>query len=98
MGDFNNPAEVRGEGYDMIQSSGWRDSYTEAYVKDNGITVHKKIAGWEGNTGGIRIDHLWHNRAYSVERSLVVCNGAWYPVVSDHFGVMTEYSEGCEKE
>ena len=96
MGDFNNPAEVRGEGYDLVQSSGWRDSYTEAYIKDNGITVYKNIAGWNDNTGGIRIDQIWHNREASVARSFVICNDAWYPTVSDHFGVFMEYSEGCE--
>ncbi|MBQ7923213.1 MAG: endonuclease/exonuclease/phosphatase family protein [Clostridia bacterium] len=96
MGDFNNPAEVRGEGYDLVQASGWRDSYTEAFVKDDGITVNHRIAGWEDHKDGIRIDQMWHSHPVSVTRSFVICSGAWYPVVSDHFGVMVEYNEGCE--
>lgn len=30
MGDFNNVAEVRGEGYDYMMSKGWNDLYTTA--------------------------------------------------------------------
>ena len=27
LGDFNSEANVRGEGYDLILSSGWQDTY-----------------------------------------------------------------------
>ncbi|MBE6568830.1 MAG: exodeoxyribonuclease III [Ruminococcaceae bacterium] len=98
MGDFNSPAEVRGKGYDLVRASGWRDSWENAYVRDDGITVYKNIAGWENNTGGIRVDQIWHNRDVRAERSFVICNDRWYPVISDHFGVIAEYNEGCETE
>ncbi len=93
MGDFNNPAHVRGEGYDMISTSGWRDTFKDAAVRDDGVTVAKVIDGWSERScthSGIRIDQIWCNRPRSIRSSQVVFNGANAPVVSDHFGVMIE--------
>ena len=94
MGDFNSPAEVRNEGYDMINSGGWYDSYTLARTRDNGITVGKVIDGWRdkvSGTGGMRIDQIWCSQKAEIASSEVIFNGANKPVVSDHYGVVAEY-------
>ena len=94
MGDFNSPAEVRNEGYDMINSSGWYDSYTRARTRDNGITVGKVIDGWRdkvSGTDGMRIDQIWCSQKAEIASSEVIFNGANKPVVSDHYGVVAEY-------
>lgn len=100
MGDFNSPAEVRGQGYDYILSNGWNDTYQMAQEKDSGITVEGVIDGWRelldesvGVPEGMRIDHIWCSQKVPVIRSQVVLNGENGPVVSDHFGVMIETEE-----
>lgn len=93
MGDFNNPAEVRGEGYDMILKSCWHDSFVLAEKKDSGITVGHVIDGWRDKlktSTGMRIDQIWCSDKPNVKSSAVVFNGTNYPVVSDHYGVMIE--------
>ncbi len=93
MGDFNNPAEVRGEGYDMITKSGWYDSYLFAKEKDDGITVDKIIDGWKDKaecTSGMRIDQIWCNQKPTVERSRVFFNGRNRKIISDHYGILIE--------
>ena len=94
MGDFNNPAQVQNEGYDLIKSDGWYDSYEFAKVKDGGITVKGKIDGWRDkgeNAGDMRIDQIWCNYRTEILDSQVIFNGINRPVVSDHYGVMIEY-------
>ncbi|MBQ7980433.1 MAG: endonuclease/exonuclease/phosphatase family protein [Oscillospiraceae bacterium] len=94
MGDFNSPAEVRNEGYDMMNGSGWYDSYTLAKTRDNGITVGKVIDGWRdkvSGTDGMRIDQIWCSQKAEIASSEVIFNGANKPVVSDHYGVAAEY-------
>ena len=94
MGDFNSPAEVRNEGYDMINGGGWYDSYTLAKTRDNGITVGKVIDGWRdkvSGTDGMRIDQIWCSQKAEIASSEVIFNGANKPVVSDHYGVVAEY-------
>lgn len=93
MGDFNNPAHVRSEGYDMVKFSGWNDTYELAAIKDTGITVREKIDGWNEETGkyGIRIDQIWCSEKIEIKSSQVVLDGKKYPVVSDHYGVEVEY-------
>ena len=94
MGDFNSPAEVRNEGYDMMNGGGWYDSYTLAKTKDNGITVGKVIDGWRdkvSGTDGMRIDQIWCSQKVEIVSSEVIFNGANKPVVSDHYGVAAEY-------
>ena len=39
MGDFNNNAYVKDEGYDYLIKNGLIDTYTLAQVKANGVTV-----------------------------------------------------------
>ena len=94
MGDFNSPAEVRNEGYDIINCGGWYDSYTRAKTRDNGITVGKVIDGWRdkvSGTDGMRIDQIWCSQKAEIASSEVIFNGANKPVVSDHYGVVAEY-------
>ncbi len=94
MGDFNSPAELRGEGYDLIKRSYWQDSYELAKVKDSGITVGRQIDGWHDKMSiadGVRIDQIWCNKMVVVTCSEVIFNGENYPVVSDHYGVMINY-------
>ncbi len=89
MGDFNNPAERRNEGYDLMSASGWQDSFLLAQKKDCGITVPQSIDGWrDTDTASMRIDQIWCNRRAEVWQSTVVFNGRNLPIVSDHFGVM----------
>lgn len=92
MGDFNAPAHVKGEGYQLVRESGWFDTYELARERDSGITVSGCIDGWRDGApeDGMRIDYIWVNRKVPVRRSLVLFNGARGPVVSDHFGVMAE--------
>ena len=99
LGDFNSPAEVRNEGYDLIESSGFFDTYQLACKKDEGITVKGVIDGWRDKLDtpdaieGMRIDHIWCNQKTAVHTSTVIFNGTKEPVVSDHFGVMIQVKE-----
>lgn len=90
MGDFNNVAEIREQGYDYMMSHGWYDLYTMAKQKDDGATVVKAIAGWANNSQPLRIDYIFSNRPVQAKSSTVVLNGKNGPVVSDHYGVAVE--------
>ncbi len=102
MGDFNNPAEVRHEGYDLIASSGFYDSYRLAKAKRGDVTVQGEIDGWRGKLNlksgielqkGLRIDQIWCNHPISVKQYQTVLDGTYGKVISDHFGVLTETAE-----
>ena len=95
MGDFNSQADVRGEGYDLVLKSGWKDTYLLAEEKDDGITVAEEIDGWreeDGRSGSTknekRLDYIFCNTPADVRSSNVICNEKNAPVVSDHYGVM----------
>lgn len=87
MGDFNNDALIRNEGYDYLLSKGLIDSYDIALEKDNGITVKGEIAGWEGKTENKRLDIIFTNTNFNVKRSNVIFNGINENIISDHYGV-----------
>lgn len=95
MGDFNSPAEVRGEGYDLVSGSHFYDSYELALKRDSGVTVGKIIDGWRDkiseNADGMRIDHIRCSKRVIVTSSEVLFNGKKYPIISDHYGVMINY-------
>ena len=92
MGDFNNVAEIRGEGYDYVVRKGWHDLYLSAEERDEGATVVKAIAGWENNKKPLRIDYIFSSKPVQVRSSTVVMNGKNGPVVSDHYGVAVDLS------
>ncbi len=97
MGDFNNCAEIRNEGYDLIKNSGWQDTFEIAREKDDGITVGTVIDGWKDkitDTNGMRIDFIWTNSENRIERTNVIFNGKNEPVISDHYGVMITVKGG----
>ncbi|MBC2579522.1 endonuclease/exonuclease/phosphatase family protein [Clostridium sp. DJ247] len=87
MGDFNNNAFIRGEGYDYLMEKGLKDTFTLAKEKDSGVTVKGKIAGWDLNKDDLRLDLILVNKDIDVEYSKVIFNGKNVPVVSDHYGV-----------
>lgn len=90
LGDFNNSATVRNEGYDYLLAQGLLDTYTLAIQKDIGFTVVDGIDGWKNNTESLRIDLILVSQNISVLSSKVVFDGQQTPVISDHFGVMIE--------
>ena len=95
MGDFNSPAEIRGEGYDYIEDAGWYDTYTRAAMRTGSVTVPGVIDGWRGPEArkarcGMRIDQVWCSMPLGIASSRVVFDGTDHPVVSDHYGVLVE--------
>lgn len=90
MGDFNNNAHIRNEGYDYLMSKGLEDTYVLAEEKDEGSTVEGEIAGWNGNKESLRIDLILMNKVLGVKTSRVIFNGQYKEVVSDHYGVEAE--------
>lgn len=92
LGDFNNPANRKQEGYDLITKN-WFDTYQLAEQKDNGITVAEAIDGWTDNQGGLRIDYVFARYPVETVSSTVIFNGINEPIVSDHFGVAVEIKD-----
>ena len=92
MGDFNNPADVRNEGYDLITNAGWQDPYAVAATRIGSATVPPAIAGWEGNEVPLRIDYIFSDQPQAVETYEVKFDGKKLPCVSDHYGVAVTYA------
>ena len=90
LGDFNNNANIRGEGYDYLMRYGLWDTYILAKEKDMGATVQGEIAGWQGNQLDLRIDLILASEKLEVQSSKVIFNGVYKEVVSDHYGVEVE--------
>ena len=91
MGDFNSPAGIAGEGYDMIRTLGWKYTWEAADKIDAGITVPGNIDGWRsGISAGMRLDYIFSRTPVRVHSSLTLMNGGNGPVISDHYAVMTE--------
>lgn len=91
MGDFNSPANVKKQGYDLITDSGWYDSYQLSKENDLGFTVSAAIDGWKDRitqTKAMRIDYIWCNKRIPINNSRVVFDNKNYDIVSDHYGVM----------
>lgn len=96
MGDFNAPAEVRGESYDRIAASGWHDCWLLAENPATGATIPGRIDGWHGQDAtpqGLRIDHIWCKPACAIRSASVVFDGRRQALVSDHYGVLAETSK-----
>src|SRR5690625_8498 len=96
MGDFNNEASVRGEGYNYILENGFHDSYQLAKRKDKGVTVKGNIAGWDDDAKDKRNDFIFVPEDVEVLSSHVIFNGINKHVIYDHFGieVVVEIYEG----
>lgn len=90
LGDFNNNANIREEGYDYLIEHGLWDTYTLAKEKDMGATVQGEISGWQGNKLDLRIDLILMSEKLEVAFSKVIFNGDHKEVISDHYGVEAE--------
>ena len=91
LGDTNNPAELRGEGYDRIICAGFYDSFRLARTRYGEETIRGEVDGWRGRAVGrdrFRVDQIFCNRRVSVPLYRTVFDGRDLPVVSDHFGVL----------
>lgn len=93
MGDFNNEAAVRDEGYDYMKETApqLQDAYVKAEEKIGSATVLNDIDGWEGHIDEKRIDYIFTDYPGSIQTSRVVFDGKNGPIVSDHFGVAVEF-------
>lgn len=97
LGDFNSPAQIRHEGYDLLLAKGWQDTYVLAEEKDAGVTVKGTIDGWrdklpeEELAKGLRLDYIWCSENITVKRSRCCCNDVNGRIISDHFGVEIEW-------
>ncbi len=92
MGDFNIPANANNEGYDLILSDGWHDTYTMAQDKDDGYTVKGSIDGWKDTKETLqRIDYIFTNKKTDITSSYTVFNGKNKEVISDHYGIIIEF-------
>ncbi len=103
MGDFNNDAGARGEGYDLVASNGFIDCFSVAQSKNGEETAVGVIDGWrdaETRRGKVRIDQIWCNRPIKVVSYETMFDGRATPPLSDHFGVWVEieYDEEGERE
>lgn len=89
MGDFNNPADIKGEGYEKVIHSNWYDTYILARKKDSGITVSGLIDGWKEHKSltQMRIDFIFTNKKIDIKNSKTIFTGKEEKVISDHFGV-----------
>ncbi|WP_368645349.1 endonuclease/exonuclease/phosphatase family protein [Alkalibacterium putridalgicola] len=95
MGDFNNEASIREEGYELVNVTApfLLDSYTEAMEKNGDATVISAIDGWNDHPDEKRIDYIFTDNRKRVDRYRVVFDGRNGPVVSDHFGIEAEITE-----
>ena len=92
MGDFNNPADVRNEGYDLMTNAGWQDASAVAATRIGSATVPPAIDGWVGNEVPLRIDYIFSDQPQAVETYEVKFDGKKLPCVSDHYGVAVTYA------
>ncbi|MBI6872195.1 endonuclease/exonuclease/phosphatase family protein [Clostridium aciditolerans] len=90
MGDFNNNAFIKREGYDYLIEKGLYDTFSIDKEKDSGITVKGNIDGWDQNKNDLRLDLILANKKVDVKYSKVIFNGINSMVVSDHYGVEVE--------
>ncbi len=89
-GDLNAPAANKGQGYDLVRSLGWIDTFAETTDSRGGNTVVAPISGWEGHDEPRRIDYILTNTRAEVLSHSVIFDGEHHPVVSDHYGVIAE--------
>ncbi len=90
LGDFNNASHEKNQGYDFVLNKGWFDTFVLSGQKEKGETVIKKIDGWEDNTEKLRIDYIFINKPLKVKTHTTIFNNDFYPVISDHFGIVLD--------
>lgn len=90
LGDFNTPAHIEKEGYQLVTET-FTDVFTLAKEKQGSFTVPDEIDGWEGNKEKLRIDFGFVLKPVEVLSYQVIFNGENGPIVSDHFGIMIEF-------
>lgn len=90
MGDFNNNAFTRDEGYDYLIEKGLKDLYILSEEKDSGVTVKGKIAGWDENEEKLRLDLMLCNKNIKVKSVKVIFDGINKDIISDHYGVESD--------
>ena len=92
MGDFNNNAFIRNEGYDYLISKSLNDLYLNAESTEDecSATVKGKIDGWDENREKLRLDLVLSNKSLQVKKANIIFNGKNKKVVSDHYGVELE--------
>lgn len=95
MGDFNNEASLKQEGYDYIKQTApyLIDAFTSAAEKIGEATVLHAIDGWDDHSDDKRIDYIFTDQFIEVHRYCVVFDGQNGPIVSDHFGIEAELKE-----
>ncbi|SFC60655.1 maltose 6'-phosphate phosphatase [Alkalibacterium subtropicum] len=95
MGDFNNEAAIKGEGYDYVTVTApfLSDSYAQAMEINGDATVISAIDGWNDHPDEKRIDYIFTDNRKRIDRYRVVFDGQNGQVVSDHFGIEAEISE-----
>lgn len=101
LGDLNNPAEVRGEGYDLLRLFGLFDAFMSAEKRWGEGTARSGIDGWRGRDVPcelLRIDQVWSSRPWRVLEYSTFFDGVRYPEISDHFGVGVTVENRCEEK
>ena len=88
-GDFNNAADVVGQGYELVMADGcWSDSFLTAESVSGEATVHKRIHGWLDNTKALRIDYVFTSAGIAACKHEVVFADDSSSAVSDHSGII----------
>ena len=89
MGDFNNNAFIKNEGYDYLLSKNLIDLYLQSgnECDEFSVTAEGKIDGWEENREKLRLDLVLSNKSINVTEAKVIFNGTNKEIVSDHYGV-----------
>lgn len=92
MGDFNQISTAKDEGYELILSDGWYDTYLLAKEKDDGYTVATSIDGWKDKeVSDKRIDYIFADTEQSITSSYTIFNGKNRDIISDHYGILVEF-------
>ena len=96
MGDFNCPADRRGEGYELVRAAGWHDLYEQAEEKRGCATMRGGTDGWREETAesaGVRIDYIFSSSPVRVLSMKTVFDGEHEMRISDHLGVLAEIED-----
>ena len=88
-GDFNEPADGPGY-YLIIDTSALVDAFVVAKERSGEYTVPGAIAGWEEDGTPKRVDYVFADPTFAVQRYEVVFDGQRRPQISDHYGVSVE--------